>query len=62
MSTSKLVAFLYVLMRDDVVPGRVEQLLRDHVECGNAGDETIYCNPHLEALAKETAERLRGDR
>ncbi len=54
--TRPLVAFLYVLMRDEITPGRVERLLRDHVE--NNSDIRAFCNPHLAQHAQELAERL----
>lgn len=55
-STDRLVAFLYVLMRDDVVPGRVEEILIQHIEVSSTA--ACYSNTHLEAMAKEIAVRL----
>ncbi len=55
LSQELLVGFLYTLMRDDLVPGRVEELVM--------GGETHpppykFSNPHLEAYARELAARL----
>ena len=54
----RLVAFLYLLMRDEVVPGRIAQLLRDirAVEPG-----AIYTNKHLEGYAREIADRIMSE-
>ncbi len=57
-SKSNLVAFLYILLRDDVVVGRVEEILKQHVEVGEPGYETLYTNEDLEAMAKKFAKRL----
>lgn len=53
-----LVCFLYTLMRDDVVAGRVEELVM-----GGESHPPPYkfSNPHLEAYARELAARLIGD-
>jgi hypothetical protein len=50
----KLVAFLYVLMREDVVPGRIETILERHV----FDVESEYSNVHLARYAQEIAARL----
>jgi len=48
-------AFLYLLMRDTVVPGEVERLVREAERCY---DGSVYSNSHLAAYAKEVARRL----
>jgi hypothetical protein len=50
-----LQAFLYLLMRDDVVPGRVEELVQVVEELGSSAD---FSNTHLSAYAEELAKRL----
>jgi len=57
MKQDKLKSFLYVLMRDEVVPGVVEEIVRDHAEAV-AAKEIIYSNPFLAAYADELAKRL----
>ncbi len=52
-----LVAFLYVLIRDEVVPGSIERIMESHIQGRNA--PRVYSNPHLEAYARELAGRLR---
>lgn len=47
---------LYVLMRDELVPGAVERIVRE-VET-TKDKETIYSNKHLERYAEELVERL----
>ena len=50
----KLVTFLYILMRDEVTPGTVAGIIQDHV----LDLPTTYTNKHLEAYAREIAEKL----
>lgn len=52
-----LVTFLYVLLRDHLPAGAVEQLMRDHVVKAE-GRARTYSNQHLEAYARELAARL----
>lgn len=59
----KLVAFLYVLMRDEVPCGKVEGILQKHVmvaALARPGDPVEYSNKHLEAYAREIAGKLSG--
>jgi len=52
----KLKEFLYLLMRDEVVPGAVEQLVR---QAENTGTEhVVYTNKGLAQYAEELAKRL----
>lgn len=55
MTHEKLVGMLYILMRDDLVPGRVEKLVQDGE---NHPPPYKFSNPHLEAYARELAARL----
>jgi hypothetical protein len=55
-----LVVFLYTLMRDELVPGTVAEILTNQVEVCK-GKDPIYTNKHLEAYAREVAERLLND-
>lgn len=59
----KLVAFLYMLMRDEVVPGVVARIAQEIDGHAAIGSITItprfsFSNPHLEAYATELAKRL----
>lgn len=51
----RLVSFLYVLLRDDLPSGRVEELV-DRV-CSSPG-ETLFTNGWLATYAKDIAARL----
>lgn len=50
----KLVAFLYVLMRDEATPGVIAKL----VQACEGHEGFTFSNPHLEAYARELANRL----
>ena len=50
---SRLVSFLYELMRDHVTPGIVEEVLRN-----SSVDKTTYTNGWLAKYASDIAERL----
>ena len=52
--TDKLTTFLYLLIRDDMAAGRVIQLANEARDVR----KPIFTNPHLEALARDVAERL----
>lgn len=54
---SRLVMFLYVLMRDEVTSGVVERIMEQHIEKA-AGRPVKYSNPHVEAHARDVADRL----
>lgn len=55
----KLVCFLYLLMRDEVTPGRIETILKD---VRSAGPEPYYqfCNGYLAQHAQSVADALLG--
>jgi hypothetical protein len=53
---SRLVAFLYELMRDEVTPGRVEELVRN-----SSDPEGVYTNGWLAGYAIDLARRLGDD-
>lgn len=50
----KLVDFLYVLLRQHVLPGDIEDLMINHVRA----EKSQYCNPYLAQYARDLAERL----
>ena len=51
----RLTTFLYILLRDHVPAGDVEDILQHHAEVPGS---PVYSNPHLAAYAKELAQRL----
>jgi hypothetical protein len=53
--SENLVVFLYILMRDDVVCGRVAQIVKEHCRNHEGND---FTNKHLEAYAREIANKL----
>jgi len=63
-SHQRLVAFLYVLMRDYTTPGNVELIIRDHVQKANdlADEEKdiAYSNKYLQAYAEDVLNRIIG--
>lgn len=52
---SKLVSFLYELMRDELVPGKVEQLVQN----SQSSDDAVYTNGWLAKYAEDLANRLK---
>ena len=60
ISHERLVAFLYVLMRDELPTGIVFRVI-SHFEDINPGDQIgfEFTNPHLEALARDYANQIR---
>lgn len=57
-----LVQFLYVLLRDRLPAGDLEEIVRVHVEKARAAGPgpVTFSNPHLEAYARELAARIEG--
>jgi len=55
--SERLVAFLYILMRDQVVPGLVEEIMREHTHPG-LDLRGEYSNEGLETYARDVAKRL----
>tara|TARA_R110000868_G_scaffold150227_8_gene373272 strand:- start:657 stop:917 length:261 start_codon:yes stop_codon:yes gene_type:complete len=53
-SHERIVCFLYLIMRDELPTGAVCKHITDI-----AGQEFKFSNPHLEALARDYANRLR---
>lgn len=51
----ELVAFLYVLLRDEVAPGRIERIVIDHEK--HPGPYK-FSNVYLEGYARELAGRI----
>lgn len=56
-SHERLVCFMYLLMRDELPTGTVCKMLTDIGEAD--GKEFTFTNPHLEALARDYANRIR---
>ena len=54
-SKSKLIGFLYLLMRDHIPPGIVEEILND---C-DTENTTVYTNGWLAQYAEDIANRLK---
>lgn len=52
----KLVCFLYLLMRDRLPTGIVAEVMNESTTAGEGA--TQYSNEHLEAMAREYANRL----
>lgn len=50
----RLVCLLYLLMRDELPTGAVCRIISDI-----SGDSFEFTNPHLEALARDYADRIR---
>ena len=50
-----LVAFLYILGRDDMTLGRIQEILRDHC---HGPPQVTFSNQHLEAYVRSVADRL----
>jgi hypothetical protein len=56
-----LVGFLYVLMRDELVPGRIEAIVAGHIEASREMNvQVVFSSPTLEQLAREYARRIVG--
>ena len=53
---STLIAFLYLLMRDELVPGKVARLIKKSET--TKGKTVWYSNKHLANYAVELARRL----
>lgn len=58
-SRDPLVTFFYVLMRDELTPGKIEGLIMK--ECLN-GEEIQFTNGHLANYAKDLADKFRDYR
>lgn len=58
MNHKKFQLFLYLLMRDEVVPGKVEKYCRMAEFEDDFPDEVEYTNKYLASYAKELADRL----
>ena len=60
LSHERLVVFLYVLMRDELPTGTVCRIIQEFSCPKNASDDEYeFTNPHLEALARDYADRIR---
>lgn len=58
-SDDSLVLFLYVIMRDILTPGRVEEIMQQHVESPSREEIVEFSNGWLAKHAMDLAERLR---
>ena len=56
-SDDKLVAFFYLLMRDHLTPGVIEDIMR--MLADTAGDTTQFSNGWLAKYADDVARRLK---
>ena len=56
-STSKALGFLYILMRDHLPPGAVEEIFSEHVD-KMEGMTVTYSNGYLAQYAQSLAKRL----
>ncbi len=54
-SNDRLVSFLYILMRDHVTPGIVEEIVLKHI----TEDTAVFTNGWLAKYAEDVAERVR---
>lgn len=57
-SHDKVAWFLYLLMRDHLTPGKVEEILVKNLDV-DSKVEAVFSNPHLARYAIEIAARLR---
>jgi hypothetical protein len=57
MNPDNLIAFLYILLRDELSAGTVEGIMVNHVEKGD-GKRRVYSNPWLASMAADLAGRL----
>jgi hypothetical protein len=57
-SADPLVAFLYVVLRDHIQPGTIENIMLNHVEYTTG--QSVYSNGWLAAYAQDLASRLRS--
>lgn len=58
-SNDPLVSFLYILMRDHLPLGKVEEIVMNHAQYGQ--EDSYFTNGWLANYCKDIAERLRKD-
>lgn len=56
-----LVEFLYILMRDKLTPGSVEEIMQSLIHRETKGDPIVFTNGWLADHAKDIAVRLIGE-
>lgn len=56
----KLVSIFYILMRDDITFGAIEDIMRNHVVWNK--DEIVYSNKFIEQYARSLVNRLQQDK
>jgi hypothetical protein len=54
-SKDKLVCFLYILMRDYIPCGKVEEIMYEQI----SDEESVFTNGYLAKYAQDIAERLK---
>lgn len=57
VGNDRLQSFLYVLMRDHVTPGVIEELIDEDI--GYHGQDILYTNGWLAKYAEDVAKRLK---
>jgi hypothetical protein len=57
MNNSKLVGFLYILMRDHLTPGTLEKIMIDHIDYQD--NKVYYTNGWLAKYSEDIAKRLK---
>lgn len=57
----RLVAFLYILARDHVTTGKLDEMMLNNIEGVPFGTVTEYTNGWLAQWAMDCAERIRGE-
>ena len=57
-SKDPLVTFLYILMRDELTPGRIEEIIKEHVQ-PEKRESSQFSNGWLATYARDIAARLR---
>lgn len=59
-SSDPLVGFLYVLIRDHLTPGKIEEMMENHVEVSR-GKEINFTNGWIALYARDVAARLKEE-
>lgn len=60
MASHRLIAFLYVLMRDELPVGKVHRIIRDHLASLGGVVVPEFSDENLERIATEIAQWLQG--
>lgn len=54
----RFVDFIYVLMRDHLPPGYVEEITTNHIECTSGNDSCRFTNKGLEQYSRDIVARI----